>query len=181
MKDNMSVVGVGIDHIGKEIRFLTNFTYKKARDYIMVSKKIAEKLGDKVKDYTVVFNNKKFKDIIDMAQSCSDSYSKEVDKLLNPKLNQKRLKELGIISIDFKERFIEFDTKIEKPSALGIMCTIPTLLPLSIKYGDRVYRNIASLAKDALKGYSESDIINLTNEFVKDTLETVRIRRTIND
>lgn len=181
MKDNFSVIGVGVDHIQKEIRFLTNFTYKKAHDYIMVSKKIAEKLGDKVKDYTVVFNNKKFKDIIDMAQSCSDSYSKEIDKLLNPKLDQKKLKELGIIHIDFKERFIEFDTKVEKPGVLGIMCSIPTLLPLSIKYGDRVYRNVSSLAKDALKGYSENDIVNLTNEFVKDTLETIRIRRPFND
>lgn len=181
MKDNFNVIGVGVDPIEKEIKFLTNFTYKKAHDYIMVSKKIAEKLGDKIKDYRVVFNNKKFKDVVEMAQSCSDSYSKEIDKLLNPKLDQKKLKELGIISIGFKERFIEFDTKIGKPEVLGTMCTIPTLLPLSIKYGDKVYRNVSSLAKEALKVYSESDIINLTNEFIKDTLETIRIRRSFND
>lgn len=181
MKDNFSVIGVGVDHIEKEIRFLTNFTYKKAHDYIMVSKKIAEKLGNKIKEYKVVFNNKKFKDVIEMAQSCSDSYSKEIDSLLNPKLNLKSLKELGVLNVDFKERFIEFDPKLNKPAILGILCSIPTLLPLNIKCGDRVYRNIASLAKDTFKNYSENDTITLTNELVKDTLETIRIRRPFND
>ena len=181
MKDNISVIGVGVDHIKKEIRFLTNFTYKKAHDYIMVSKKIAEELGDKIKDYIVVFNNKKFKNVIEMAQSCSMSFDKEIDKLLNPKLNLKSLKEIGVLSVDFKERFIEFDSKLNKPAILGILCSIPTLLPLNIKCGDKVYRNIASLAKDTFKGYSESDIITLTNELMKDTLETIRIRRPFDD
>ena len=43
MKNNINVVGVGIDHTNKEIVFMTNFDYKKAQDYIRVSKVLIDR------------------------------------------------------------------------------------------------------------------------------------------
>lgn len=180
MKDNMNVVGVGIDSDNKEIVFMTNFYYKKAQDYIKVCKVLTTKIKD-IMQYTITFKNKKFKDIIELSKSCSIAFDKEIDSLINPKLNAKTLKDLGIISIDFKGKFVEIDTKLSSINAIGIIRSIPTLLPLKIKHGDRVYNSVASMAKEVFKGYSSTDIIHLTNEFAKDLLEAIEDRGADND
>lgn len=180
MKNNINVVGVGIDHTNKEIVFMTNFDYKKAQDYIRVSKVLITKI-DHIMQYTVTFKNKKFKNIFELGRACSITLDKEIDALINPKLNTNTLKSLGIISVDFKDRFVEIDTKVSNISAIGLIRSIPTLLPLKIKHGDRVYNSIASMAKEVFKDCSSNDVIHLTNEFAKDFLEFIKDQGVDND
>lgn len=180
MKDDLNVVGVGIDSTNKEIIFMTNFVHKKAQDYIKVCKVLTTKISN-IMQYTITFKNKKFKNIIELTQKCSMAFDKEIDNLINPKLNTKTLKDLGIISVDFKNKFVEIDAKLSSVNALGLLRSIPTLLPLKIKHGDRVYNNVASIAKEIFKDYNPSDIIHLTNEFAKDLLEVIEERGTDND
>ena len=180
MKDNINIVGVGIDSVHKEIVFMTNFDYKNAQDYIKVSKALATKINHIV-EYTVTFKNKKFKNIFELGKACSIAFDKEIDNLINPKLDTDLLKSLGIISIDFKNRFINIDTKISNINTIGLIRSIPTLLPLKIKHGDRVYNSIASMAKEVFKDYKPNDIIHLTNTFAKDLLEFIKDRGVDND
>lgn len=180
MKDNMNIVGVGIDHDKKEIVFMTNFDYKNAQGYIKVCKVLTTKINN-IMQYTVVFNNRNFKNIIELGKSCAMAFDKEIDNLINPRLNTKALKSLGIISVDFKDKFVEFDTAISKTNALNLIRSIPTLIPLKIKYGDRVYNSVASMAKDIFKDYKPSDTIHLTNEFAKDLLELIKKEGANND
>lgn len=180
MKDNINVVGVGIDNVNKEIAFMTNFDYKKAQDYIKVCKVLTTKINH-IMQYTVTFRNRKFKNIIELGKSCSMAFDKEIEGLINPKLNAKILKSLGIIGVDFKDKFVEIDAKISNINAIGLIRSIPTLLPLKIKHGDRVYNSVASMAKEVFKDYNPNDIIHLTNEFAKDLLEVIKDRGVDND
>lgn len=180
MKNNINVVDVGIDHDNKEIVFMTSFNYKKAQDYIKICKILITKINN-IMQYTIIFKNRKFKNIFELGKSCSMAFDKEIDNFINPKLNTKTLKSLGIISIDFKDKFIEIDTKISNIDAIGLIRSIPTLLPLKIKYGDRVYNSIASMAKEIFKDYNSNDIIHLTNEFAKDLLEIIKDRGVYDD
>lgn len=180
MKDSMNVIGVGIDHDKKEIVFMTNFVYKKSQEYIKVCKMLTTKINN-IMQYAVIFNNRSFKNIIKLGEGCAMAFDKEIDNLINPNLNTKALKSLGIISVDFKNKFVEFDTAISKTNALNLIRSIPTLIPLKIKYGDRIYNSVASMAKDIFKDYKPSDTIHLTNEFAKELLELIKKEGANND
>ena len=128
-----------------------------------------------------MYSNKKFKNIFELGKACSIAFDKEIDNLINPKLDTNLLKSLGIISIDFKDRFINIDTKVSNINTIGLIRSIPTLLPLKIKHGDRVYNSIASMAKEVFKSYKPNDIIHLTNTFAKDLLDFIKDRGVDND
>lgn len=176
MEENLKIVGVGVDHGNKVIAFMENFDYRKAQEYIKVCKMLVLKIGEIIEDYTVTFKNRKFKNVIDLGKGCAMAYDKEINKLLNPKLDTKTLKALGILNVDLTGKSIEVDPAISKPTVVRLICSIPTLIPFSIKYGDRMYRNVSSMAKDEFKDYKKTDIIHLTNEFAKDTLIAIQLK-----
>ena len=169
---NTTVIGVGVDRAEKTIRFMENFNHKRSHEYIEVCKKLLTISAESISNYKIVFNDKDFKDMVALAKACSDEYEKELDSLLNPKLDTQALQDLGILSLSFEDKLVEVEGKFSLPKTLSLICKIPTLLPLKIKKGNKLYKNVVELAKEALADLEMGDLIDLTNSFAKE-LEAV--------
>lgn len=167
MKDTHYMLVITVDKGYKRIMFDTEFNYKDARMYIAACKKLIKHV-DQIMSYAVYFKNRKFANIVELAKACNIAFDKEIEALAHPALDAKTLKALGILNVDFKERFVELDPKMSRLDAMGILRLVPTLLMLRIKHGDRVYNSIASLAKEEFRQGTTEELIHLTNYLAQD-------------
>lgn len=156
------VIEVTVDKGYKRIIINSKFNYKDAKKYVAICKKII-RCVDQIMSYSVYFKNKQFANIVELIRACGLAFDKEIEALAHPTFDTKTLKALGILNVDFKERFVELDPELSRLDAMGIIRIIPTLLPLRIKQGNRVYNSIASLAKEEFSHATPEELIHLTN------------------
>lgn len=168
MKDTQCMLlAITVDKGYKRIMFDSEFDYKKARLYVSACKKLIKHI-DQIMSYAVYFKNRKFANIVELAKACNITFDKEIEALAHPTFDIKTLKALGVLNVDFKERFVELDPKLSKLEVIGILRLIPTLLMLRIKHGNRVYNSVASLAKEEFKQGTTEELILLTNYLAQD-------------